>query len=176
LLLVASVFLMMQSADRLGANAASAASSGPSASADAAPDASAQFTGMVLPVFYVKDVLRSVAFWRDTLGFVCDSFYDYETGGSVKEWTKDIPAVYAEMHAGPLVFAIHRASDPDSLQVGGMIHYFEVADVYKTYDRLRKLGLDVGALQEKPWMNMFHVFDPDGHKIFFYTRPAERED
>jgi uncharacterized glyoxalase superfamily protein PhnB len=137
---------------------------------------SSQFTGTILPVFYVKDVLASVRFWRDSLGFECHHFYDYETGGSVKNWTKDIPALYAEMRAGPLKFALHRASQPDSLIVGGMIHYFEVTDVYRLFDDLQHRGVETSPLQEKPWMNMFRVTDPDGHAIYFYTRPAGWEE
>jgi catechol 2,3-dioxygenase-like lactoylglutathione lyase family enzyme len=135
-----------------------------------------EFTGGILPVFYVRDVLASVAFWRDSLGFECHHFYDYESGGSVKTWTKDIPAIYAEMRAGPLKFAIHRANPPDSLRVGGMIHYFEVTDVYRQHEELTRRGVRVGELQEKPWMNMFEVTDPDGHRIFFFTRPPGWEE
>ena len=131
-----------------------------------------QFTGTILPVFYVKDVLRSVEFWRDSLGFECYDCYDHEAGGAAKEWTNDTAPYCVEMRAGPLVFALHLARNPDSLQVGGMIHYFEVPHVYQSHERLTSRGMDVSKIYERPWMNMFRIIDPDGHEIFFFTRPA----
>jgi len=134
-----------------------------------------QFDGEILPVFYVRDVLASVAFYVDTLGFVCHHFFDHINGGSVYKWTYDEPPVYAEMRAGNQKFALHRAPNPDSLVVSGTRVYFSVTDVRKHHDRVRAMGLEVGDMIEQPWMNMYRVVDPDGHEIYIFTRPPETE-
>lgn len=131
------------------------------------------FTGEVLPVLYVHDVLRSVTYYVDTLGFVCHHFFDHISGGSTYEWTYDEPPIYAEMRAGDQKFALHRASQPESLSVSGTRHYFSVADVREHYRLIKGLGLEVGELIERPWMHMFHIEDPDGHEVYIFTRPED---
>jgi catechol 2,3-dioxygenase-like lactoylglutathione lyase family enzyme len=137
---------------------------------------SSRFTGEVLPVLYVRDVLKSVDFYVDRLGFVCHHFFDHISGGSTFEWTYDEPPIYAEMRAGDQKFAIHRASNPDSLVVSGTRHYFSVANVEEHYRIVKENGVKVGDLIERPWMHMFRVEDPDGHELYIFTRPEETED
>jgi uncharacterized glyoxalase superfamily protein PhnB len=147
------------------------------ADANAAEPATAHapaFTGEILPVFYVSDVLRSVAFYTQKLGFVCDHFFDQETGGSVKTWTKSVKPIYAEMRSGEHKFALHLTPKPDSFHLGGMIHYFGVKDVRAHFNWVKSQGVEVGELKERPWMNMFSVTDPDGHMLYFFTRPEDQ--
>lgn len=136
----------------------------------------APFDGEILPVFYVRDVLRSVAFYVDSLGFVCDHYFDHINGGSVTKWTYDEPPLYAEMRAGQQKFALHRTSNPDSLIVGGTRTYFGVTDVREHRRVVTSKGLRVGDLIERPWMNMYRVVDPDGHELYIFTRPPENEE
>jgi len=131
------------------------------------------FTGEILPVLYVKDVLKSVAFYTDELGFGLDHFHDYETGESVPAWTKKEPPIYAEMRAGDQKFALHRASDPEALRVGGTRIYVGVTDVEEHYELVKARGAAPGELKKMPWMAMFSVTDPDGHDIYFFTRPED---
>jgi hypothetical protein len=56
-----------------------------------------RFTGEILPVFYVTDVMRSVEFYRDILGFEFKHFYDYDKGDQVKTWESDEPPIWALM-------------------------------------------------------------------------------
>jgi catechol 2,3-dioxygenase-like lactoylglutathione lyase family enzyme len=135
-----------------------------------------QFTGEILPVFYVRDVLASVEFYVDKLGFTCHHYYDHVTGESVFEWTRTEPLIYAEMRAGDQKFALHRASQPESLMVGGMRHYFGVTDVQKHHRVALQRGLEAGDIIERPWMHMYRVEDPDGHELFIFTRPPEAEE
>ena len=131
------------------------------------------FTGEILPVFYVRDVRASVKFYND-LGFQFNYFHDYDDNSDVKQWVKNNPPIYAEMQAGTQKFAIHLLlSDTTGYRATGTRHYFEVNDVKTHYERLKEKGIDVGELIEQPWMIMFSVVDPDGHFIYFYTRPEE---
>jgi catechol 2,3-dioxygenase-like lactoylglutathione lyase family enzyme len=133
------------------------------------------FTGEILPVFYVRDVLRSADFYSRQLGFQLNHFHDYDSGESVSTWGKPNPPVYAELEAAGQKFAIHRASTPESLSVSGTSHYFGVGDVDHHCRFVRRNGVETGEFLDRPWMRMFSVLDPDGHRIFFFTRP-EPED
>lgn len=128
-----------------------------------------RFTGKVLPVFYVTDVIRSVQFYRDGLGFEFHHFFDYETGRQVAAWTKEEPPIWAEMAAGELTFGLHLKTGKEPLVVGGTRHYFMVEDVEAHHAMVKAAGVEAGELVDKPWMKMFRVLDPDGHEIFIGT-------
>lgn len=131
------------------------------------------FTGEILPVFYVKDVQASVSFYKE-LGFKFNHYHDYEKNASVKEWVKANPPIYAEMQAGTQKFAIHLLpGDTSGFFSRGTRHYFEVKDVRSHFFKLKKEGLAKGEIIERPWMIMFSITGPDGHSIYFYTRPGE---
>jgi hypothetical protein len=40
----------------------------------------------------------------------------------------------------------------------------------------KRNNLEMSELIEKPWMTMFWVLDPDGHKLFIQTPPEEGEE
>jgi catechol 2,3-dioxygenase-like lactoylglutathione lyase family enzyme len=135
-----------------------------------------RFTGNILPVFYVTDVMKSVEFYRDILGFEFKHFYDYDKNEQVKTWESDKPPIWALMSAGDQEFALHLGKSEYELTVGGVVHYFEVTDVKSHYEMVRKRNnLEMSELIEKPWMTMFWVLDPDGRKLFIQTPPEEGE-
>lgn len=131
------------------------------------------FDGEILPVLYVADVQASVGFYTDVLGFRFDHYFDHVDGGSVTEWPHEAPPLYAEMWSGPTRFALHLGDDEYEQRIGGSIHYFGVKEVEAhhraVYERLGKPS----DIIDRPWMKMFSVIDPDGHKLFFQTRPPE---
>jgi catechol 2,3-dioxygenase-like lactoylglutathione lyase family enzyme len=129
------------------------------------------FSSEILPVYYVKDVCKSVEFYRDILEFEFYSYHDYDTNESVKEWTKGSPAIYAELGIGSQRFALHLPRYPDSLVIGGTRLYIGVNDVRQYRSMLEEKGVEVGQIREYPWMTLFRVVDPDGHLLFFFTRP-----
>jgi catechol 2,3-dioxygenase-like lactoylglutathione lyase family enzyme len=128
----------------------------------------AEFTGELLPVFFVTDVMRSAEFYL-ALGFEFRHFFDYASGEEVEEWLSDEPPMWALMAAGSQTFALHRIPDSADLVVGGMRHYFLMPDVESHYERVGALGIETGELADRPWMKLFSVTDPDGHLIFFGT-------
>jgi catechol 2,3-dioxygenase-like lactoylglutathione lyase family enzyme len=134
-----------------------------------------QFTGELLPVFYVTDVKNSVHFYRDILGFEFHHFFDYDKGEQVKTWESDEPPIWALMSAGDQEFGLHLGKSDYELRVGGVVHYFEVTDVKSHYDMVKQNDIKMSELIEKPWMTMFWVLDPDGHKIFIQTPPPEEK-
>lgn len=137
---------------------------------DAAGEQHGQFTGEVKLVFYVKDVLKSVEFYRGALGFTFHSYHDYDTGKSVTEWNKSTPPIYAEMSAGDQKFGLHlprSAADERCLGRGKI--YFRVKDVDAHHNRIKAWGVEPGRIHDTAWMRMFSVTDPDGLRIYFAT-------
>ena len=133
-----------------------------------AKDEHGVFTGDVKLVLYVADVRRSVEFYEGALGFKFHHFHDYTTGESVKEWTRSEPPIYAEMSVAGRRFGIHLPSSPqDKRCVGAAKLYFRVKDLDSHHRRVNAWGAQPGPVRDKPWMRMFYVTDPDGHRIYF---------
>lgn len=140
----------------------------------AAPLFAQEFSGEYLPVFYVSDSRESVDFYGK-LGFRVNSYYDYEAGKDVEVWTKQSPPIYIEMLAADFKFALHLTPEDQELVVGGMRHYFGVADVDAHREFVTGNGITASKIYDRPWMRMFYVRDPDGHVLFFFTRPEDAE-
>lgn len=132
------------------------------------------FTGEILPVFYTSNSIRSQEFYTK-VGFELIDYFDYELGESVTEWTKSEQPIYLTMAFGTKVFGIHLIKESDSLIVGGMIHYFGVENVDIHYKIVVSNGIDASDIVDRPWMRMFYVKDPDGHILYFFTRPNDWE-
>lgn len=132
-----------------------------------------ELTGEILTVLYVKDLPQSVAFYTNVLGFRFDHYYDHHSGGSTVDWSYDDSPVYAEMWAGPSRFALHLAKTDYQKRVGGSIHYFSVRDVDAHYKAVAERGGAPAEIIDRPWMRMFWIDDPDGHRLFFQTRPVQ---
>jgi catechol 2,3-dioxygenase-like lactoylglutathione lyase family enzyme len=129
------------------------------------------FTGEVLPVFYVTDVRRSVEFYG-RLGFEFRHYFDYDEEREVPEWTRAERPIWALFSAGGFEFALHLTQSGDELVVVGNRHYFLVEDIDAHYGMVTGRGIEAGPLIDRPWMRMFEVVDPDGHQLFFGTRPG----
>lgn len=138
-----------------------------------APPLHSEFAGEILTVLYVADVIDAVEFYTDVLGFRFDHFYDHHSGASTSNWTYDDPPLYAEMWAGPTPFALHLAKTDYQRSVGGSIHYFEVADVDAHHGAVKEHGGSPNDIIDRPWMRMFSITDPDGHRLFFQTPPTD---
>ena len=146
----------------------------PSKSATPSRDEHGGFTGEVKLVFYVQDVRRAVEFYRGPLGFTFHHYHDYRAGKSVREWTRGEPPIYAEMSAGGRRFGIHRPTNAaDERRVGGVKAYYRVKDLDAHHRRVTAWKAEPSPIQDKPWMRMFHVTDPDGNRIYFaFTEDA----
>ena len=72
-----------------------------------------KLTGEILPVFYVKDVIKSVDFYSEKLGFKFNHYWDYENNKPLKEWKSNEKPVYAQMAAGSQIFALHLYRTPE---------------------------------------------------------------
>ncbi len=126
------------------------------------------FTGEVKLVFYVKDVRNSVKFYTGALGFRFHHFYDHVSGNSVATWVRDTPPIYAEMSYAGRRFGIHSpTSEADGRSVGAAKVYFRVEDLDAHHRRATAWEARPSAIKKRSWMDMFHVVDADGNRIFF---------
>jgi len=146
---------------------------GPQSGPGAVQDARAQhgvFTGEVKLVLHVKDVRKSVEFYRGVLGFEFHSFHDYASGKSVTEWNRAEPPIYAEISAGRQKVGLHAPQTAyDESCVGRGRFYFRVKDVDAHRRRVVARGAEPGPIRDTDWMRMFSVTDPGGYKITFAT-------
>ena len=130
------------------------------------------YTGGFDVMFYVSDLKRSVAFWRDVLGVTFKGFWDDETHEFADDLDRAGPDVcYVTLDAGGQMLALH--STPDEVKSGGAVYHLEVEDVDALHTRIREHGLEATEPEDMPWRwRMTFVNDPDGHCIGLY-RPIE---
>ena len=116
------------------------------------------FTG-VSPVLLIADLDRSVAYYRDRLGFDC------EVHGPI--------VATASRDAATILLA--RADEPERLVPHWKIvenmwnAYIRVNDVEAVYAEVQERGAEIDyTIYDAPWgFREFGVQDPDGHDIAF---------
>ena len=108
----------------------------------------------------VSDVARSVAFYRQVLGF---------TSVAVRE-AFDFPAV-AEVVSGParIQLGIRRGAAERSDRASPRVVFLETEDVVAMHAGLRARGGQPSELEKVNWIKMrvFEIRDPDGHTLWF---------
>jgi lactoylglutathione lyase len=106
---------------------------------------------------YVRDVRRSLDFYRDLLEIPLegnDRWVEAELGGGSR-------------------FALHAAHEGVGEPSSGTVHVdFEVDDIDAAIGRLREGGVDVGETMREEWGTAVEVTDPDGYRIFLFDPPG----
>lgn len=114
-------------------------------------------------IIYVKDVKRSLDFYREKLGFRLIETYDgYARLMSTK---------------GGTTIALHETKEALTPGKGkGVVLYFEVRDLKGTCKRLAHSGVKFSQMPRlMPW-GWTHAYlnDPDGHEISLYRAGKKR--
>jgi catechol 2,3-dioxygenase-like lactoylglutathione lyase family enzyme len=104
---------------------------------------------------YVRDLDRSVAFYRDVLGI------PLERGG---DWAE------ATFRDG-VRFALHLAHGEEELGAGTARIDFEVADLDEAIEALRSAGVEVGEIEREVWGSACEFVDPDGYRLHLFQPP-----
>jgi lactoylglutathione lyase len=105
---------------------------------------------------YVRDMERSLGFYRDLLGIPLHGDEHWQ-----------------EAALGGARFALHKAHDGVAELSSGTIHLdFEVADVDEAAERLRAAGVDVRKTMRDDWGAAVEVVDPDGYSIQLFQPRA----
>jgi lactoylglutathione lyase len=106
--------------------------------------------------FYVRDMPRALAFYRDLLGIPLIGDDDWAEA--------PLP--------GGMRFALHRAHDGIGELSSGKIHVdFEVADVDAAAERLRAAGVEVRETMRDEWGTAVELVDPDGYRVYLFQAP-----
>jgi lactoylglutathione lyase len=110
-------------------------------------------SGVALVSIYVRDMARSLAFYRDLLGLPLVGDEDW---------------VEAPLPGG-MRFALHRAHEGMEELSSGTIHVdFEVADADTAAERLRTAGVEVREAMREEWGTAIEVVDPDGYRVYLF--------
>ena len=105
---------------------------------------------------YVRDMERSVGFYRDLLGIPLQGDDHWQ-----------------EARLGGTRFALHEAHEGSGELSSGSIHLdLEVADLEDAAERLRAAGVEVGETMRDEWGSAATVVDPDGYRIELFQPPA----
>ncbi len=120
----------------------------------------------MIPMIAVQDVRRSLAFYRDALGFEVLTEAD-----TIREWN------WAQLRAGPVLLMLAGTEAgpalPHTLPGGdkhdfSAIYYFYPEDVRALHASLKSRGCDVTPLETTFYgMLEFSLRDPDGHLLSF---------
>lgn len=114
----------------------------------------------ISPSFTVTDLQRSIAFYRDVLGFVVGD-----------EWRDNGVLNGCEIHAGSIVFVLNQddfAKGRDRLKgIGTRLYCTTAQDIDRLAAEIKTRG---GALDQEPtdmpWgQRVFQLTDPDGFKL-----------
>jgi uncharacterized glyoxalase superfamily protein PhnB len=124
--------------------------------------------GKLLPMLYVRDVPRSVAFYRDVLGFEFKGWWDEKNRTYVSEPPPGHGRDFAELTAGDLVLHLHLASTDQTNQAGSSILHLKVKDTDAYYEEVTARGGRFDPPRDQVWgWRQFYVRDPDGHRWSF---------
>ena len=113
-------------------------------------------SGISVVYLYVRDMKRSLAFYRDLLGVPLEG--DDHWVETVFPWGTR--------------FALHAHDGVGELSSGTVRIDFGVEDVAAAADFLRSRGVDVRATMEDDWGTAVEIVDPDGYRINLFQRPA----
>ena len=138
------------------------------------PRVPSNYSGVVLPVFYVRDILASVRFYKNVCGFSVISFLDAEAAEEVNVWEKSEPRLFVRMCAASQESALHLNRGEFS-SMDGMKRYFEVNDVDRQHREIEERGGSPTEIASLPWMRVFSVADPDRHILYFQTPNSKWE-
>ena len=119
--------------------------------------------GKLIPMLSVSDITKSVAFYKDALGFELISTYIPEPG---KMW-------WCMMRSGDVELMLTLCEDVDESAEyrcgkAATVFYFYPDDVLSLYESVKGNGYSVGQSRVTIYnMKEFELTDPDGHTLWF---------
>lgn len=118
----------------------------------------------IAPQFLVDDLERSIAYYRDRLGFELDFVYE----GFYASVSRDGFAIHLKCAPRLAAERVHRR-DNEHLDA-----FIAVTGVQQLFDDIQARGATVlHGLQSQPWATIdFSVADPDGYILCFSERTS----
>ena len=115
-----------------------------------------QIRGTDFVMFFVSDLRRATAFYRDVLGLRSEVYSE------AHRW--------AEFDCGNITLSLMADAVPAGTKAGGRIA-FAVADIFVVYTELQGRGIEtIGAPVDHGCCRHLEVHDPDGNTIFLHQR------
>ena len=113
----------------------------------------------IVPQLLVDDLERSIAYYRDRLGFELDFIYE----GFYASVSRDGFAIHLKCAPKTGADRVHR-KDNEHLDA-----FIAVTGVHELFGDLQQRGANlIKPLEEQPWNCIdFYVEDPDGHILCF---------
>jgi glyoxylase I family protein len=108
---------------------------------------------------YVRDLDRSLAFYRDLLGIAL------ERDPRDEHWAE---ATFPD----GVRFALHRTTGFEPTTPNTVRISFEVAEVESIAERLSAAGVQVGDVRRAAWGTLCELVDPDGYEIGLFAPPV----
>ncbi|MDQ3895596.1 MAG: VOC family protein [Actinomycetota bacterium] len=101
---------------------------------------------------YVREMGRSLAFYRDLLGIPLEGDHDWQ-----------------EAMLGGTKFALHLSHERVGEASSGTIHVnFEVGDVDEAVGRLQAAGVAARETMREEYGVAYELVDPDGYRIYLF--------
>ena len=104
----------------------------------------------------VRDMERSLAFYRDLLGIPLEGDDDW-----------------VEAELGGVRFALHLTYEDAGEPSSGTVNIdFEVADADAAAERVRAAGFEARETMRAEWGTAYEVVDPDGYRLYLLQPPS----
>ena len=121
------------------------------------------YKGTVGIMLFVRDVERSVRFYRDVMGFDFKGYWDDKSRRTVMEYVEAGSPGYAEVTILGCGIGLHLARAEQAIG-GGAQHHLSVEDAATAHAHLTRAGAKATEPKRQEWgATMFEVTDPDGH-------------
>jgi catechol 2,3-dioxygenase-like lactoylglutathione lyase family enzyme len=122
----------------------------------------------IVPLLFVEDLERSVAFYCDSLGFVL-----------VNEWKPDGKLAWSRLKRGTAALMLQQSTDEDGPAAGrgrgrGVEFFFLCDDAGALHAEFTTRGLDLKRPTVAFYgMNQLFLQDPDGYQLCFQSAVAQ---
>lgn len=114
----------------------------------------------LVPLLYVEDMVRSLAFYRDTLGF-----------SLAQTWEPEGSVAWCRLERGEAAVMLQQTCDEDGPAEGrgrGIAFYFHCEDADAEHARLSAAGLRLTPPATAFYgMRQLYLRDPDGYQLCF---------
>jgi lactoylglutathione lyase len=108
----------------------------------------------------VKDIQRSLAFYRDVLGLDIQQSPEYPT------WVQTMNLPGSQL-------GLEQTEDPSSIKPGTTVLVFNCDDVKGAAESLRARGQKVEGPRTEPYGIFADVFDPDGYMVQLFQDTSQ---
>ena len=125
------------------------------------------FVGRLHVIIFVSDVVRSVAFYKEVLGFGFKGYWDASHNRIQESWDDASQPDYAELFVGENRIGLRPSANV--VPASAIECSIEVEDVGALFRSALEKGAHLPGPVEQPWgARTLTIEDPDGHVWHFF--------